>query len=629
MTNSSTDIVQVARSRENFDDLLEIDLTIFETPDALEILEGHKPHDHEENSKKSGFHSASFRKKHALITLVVIFALIIVPTYSDQLFRSSAFAHGVSVGGVNIGGKSTSEAIKALKQESKKALETPMLFTFGKEQVSISSQDLDLSYDIDASIAQAKNLGTDLDPISAIVSFARRYTVGHDINPVVKYDRTKFDNIAESLVNSFSKGRTNAAVEISGTTVKVLKPKSGQGVSKNQAKSALFESVQDFSRSEIKLKSEKVNAQISLAEAEKTAAILRVMFKETSTLTTPGGNSITIAPEQLSNAILVKPVKSSLTISIDDEKMRATLADQLKDVEVAPIDASFSVSGSNVSVIPSVPGKRLDFASAVPKWIKGEHKFTIGVIDVQPARDTNWATKLNITEPVSSFSTNFTAGQIRVKNIRRAAEQVNNTVLAPGETFSLNEKLGKRTEENGYFKAPVFSDIDGFYEDYGGGASQFSTTLFNAAFIGGYKDIAHVPHSIYISRYPMGREATLNWGSIDMSFKNDSNSGILIRTSVGSSSVSVTLYGNKEGRTVKLEGPVELARTPIETEYTDDPSLDVGIERQVQGGYPGIVVENYRTVDRPGKPGKKERYRWTYNMVPRKVIRGTKPVATT
>src|SRR5690606_14689469 len=115
----------------------------------------------------------------------------------------------------------------------------------------------------------------------------------------------------------------------------------------------------------------------------------------------------------------------------------------------------------------------------------------VGVIDVEPTRNTAWAQKLNITEVVSSFSTNFPAGQERVKNIRRAAEQTDNTILEPGQTFSLDKTLGRRTAENGYVRAPVYSDKDGFFEDFGGGASQFSTTLFNAAFIGGYKDISH------------------------------------------------------------------------------------------------------------------------------------------
>lgn len=627
MTNSPSDIVQVARSSETYDDLPVIDLTVFEENDGVEILEGHKDslNETEENNKTS-FQPISLRKKNAIIASILIIALVFAVTYSEQFFRSSAFAHGASVGGVNLGGKSNSQAKKALTARADIAIDTPLLFKLGNEKTSISSQDIGLEYDIDASLKSAKKIGTSSNPLVAVPNLFARYLFGENIDPVVKYDKAKFETVVNNLVDTFSKGRANAGVEIEDTKVKVISPKSGQGVSYEQASKALKDTISDFSHKETTLKSEKVNAQITLAEAERTASILRTMFSRPTTITTPAGNSVSISPDQLSAAIVIKPDKSSLKISIDEKKIREELSSQLQTVESAPVDATFATSATGVSVVPSIPGKQIDFTSALKKWVKGEHSFVAEVVDVQPAHDTKWASSLNITEVVSSFSTNFTAGQTRVKNIRRAAEQVNNTVIEPGETFSLNAALGKRTAENGYFKAPVYSDADGFFEDYGGGASQFSTTLFNAAFIGGYKDVTHTPHTIYISRYPKGREATLNWGSIDMAFKNDSNSGILIRTGLGTSSLSVTLYGNKEGRKVTLEGPVELGQTPIGTEYTDDPTLNVGVEKETQHGYPGIVVENYRTVDRPGKPGRKERYRWTYNMVPRKVIRGTKPV---
>ena len=630
MTISPSEIKQVARSREKIDDQPFIDLTALEGDEGIEILEGHQHANQPESSKKRPyFQAVSLQKRHVFLAIGLLLLLILIPSYADRIFRGSTIANGVSISNVDVGGQTPESAKAELQKEAKKAINTPIEFKLGTESISISSQDLDLKYDVDSSIQKAQSIGESYNPISVVSSFAKRYTTGTDIDIKTKYDSAKFDTVSKSIVDTLSKGRADAAVVINGTEVKVIEPKSGKGVSPEQADKALLGAITKLERSPTKLKSEQVEASITLKEAKETAQILNTMFSQNSVLTTPGGNSLTITPAQLSNAVIITPNKSNLDLSIDESKIRASLADQLGAVEVAPVDASFAVSGNTVSVIPSVPGKQIDFNSALENWIKGEHNFQVNVIEKQPSRDTQWAQKLNITEPVSSFTTNFPAGQERVKNIRRAAEVVNNTVVAPGETFSLNAKLGRRTAESGYVKAPVYSDADGFFEDYGGGASQFSTTLFNAAFIGGYKDVTHTPHTIYISRYPMGREATLNYGSIDMAFKNDSNSGVLIRTSVVTTSVTAVIYGNKEGRVVKLEGPVEIGRTPIETNYTDDPTLEIGKEKEMQKGYPGIVVENYRTVDRPGQPGKKERYRWTYNMVPRKVNKGTKPPATT
>ena len=86
--------------------------------------------------------------------------------------------------------------------------------------------------------------------------------------------------------------------------------------------------------------------------------------------------------------------------------------------------------------------------------------------------------------------------------------------------------------------------------------SQFATTIFNAAFFAGLPIAQHKPHSFYISRYPAGRESTVNFGSIDVQFRNDTGAGVWIDTSTTSGSVTVALYGDNGGRRVEaLHGP--------------------------------------------------------------------------
>src|SRR4029079_8162873 len=128
-------------------------------------------------------------------------------------------------------------------------------------------------------------------------------------------------------------------------------------------------------------------------------------------------------------------------------------------------------------------------------------------------------------------------------------------VVLPGQTFSLNEALGPRTAAKGYVPAPAIGEDLGLVEDVGGGVSQVSTTLFNATYFGGYEDVTHEVHAIYISRYPKGREATLNYPSIDNEFRNDTAAGVLIRSSYTDTSLTVSFYGSKAGRTVRSEGP--------------------------------------------------------------------------
>ena len=158
---------------------------------------------------------------------------------------------------------------------------------------------------------------------------------------------------------------------------------------------------------------------------------------------------------------------------------------------------------------------------------------------------------------VSSFTTYHPCCEARVTNIHLMADAVDGAVVLPGETFSINERVGERTEEKGYVRAGAI--IGGVVyccdkqANIGGGTSQFATTFYNAVFFGGYEDVSHRPHSLYFSRYPMGREATMGYPSPDVVFRNDTLTPVTIRTRYTGTSITVEFYGNNEGRVVSTE----------------------------------------------------------------------------
>ena len=155
---------------------------------------------------------------------------------------------------------------------------------------------------------------------------------------------------------------------------------------------------------------------------------------------------------------------------------------------------------------------------------------------------------------VSEFTTYHPCCQSRVTNIHLIADAVDGAVVQPGEKFSINSHVGKRTEAKGYVPAGAIVGGEIVCCDHpaniGGGTSQFTTTLYNAVFWGGYEDIYHKPHSIWFSRYPVGIEATLGYPGPDLVFRNDTLAPVYIDTSYTSGSVTVRLYGNNEGRVV-------------------------------------------------------------------------------
>ena len=143
------------------------------------------------------------------------------------------------------------------------------------------------------------------------------------------------------------------------------------------------------------------------------------------------------------------------------------------------------------------------------------------------AQGVDEASKAGVKEVVSSFTTEHPGGQPRVQNIHRIADLTRGVYIPPGGSFSINDFVGERTEAKGFVSAPVISD-GVFTKDTGGGVSQYATTLFNASFFAGMDIPKYKAHSVFISRYPFGREATLSYPGVDLKITNPSPYGVMI-----------------------------------------------------------------------------------------------------
>ncbi len=151
---------------------------------------------------------------------------------------------------------------------------------------------------------------------------------------------------------------------------------------------------------------------------------------------------------------------------------------------------------------------------------------------------------LGIIELVSTFTTNHACCENRVRNIQRFADLTQGVIIRPGETFSLNGHVGRRTRENGFFAAGAIA-LGNFEDQVGGGISQYATTFFNAAFFAGLEFVEYQSHSIYISRYPRGREATISWPRPDLEVRNTTEYGILVWNEYTPNSITVSFYSTE------------------------------------------------------------------------------------
>jgi vancomycin resistance protein YoaR len=572
-----------------------------------------------------GSRTARVLTRSGLAAVAVVLVLVAATIIERVAFRGQIFP-GVDVAAASLAGDSEDRAQFEMELAAARLERTTVRAT--GEGLDLSFEPADIGYDVDAraTVRAARRVGRSGHPVAQVTGTVLRRFRPDDVELVTTWDEARLDAVLDGWGEQLAAGLENGGLRFEGAEVIVIEPKSGFGLKRVEAERRVKERLRAGTTETLELPVGHADPPVDGAAVEQAAIRARRILSAPYTLTVDGF-PLTLTPEQVGAAMVATPEGDELVLAVDVARLRTALGAALTPFEVAPVDATWTTDGMLAAVVPAVPGRTVDLAPVADAILAEQRAITTTTTALPAALTTEAAQALNITEKVSEFTTNFTAGQPRVQNIHRAADIVNNTLVRPGETFSLNDTLGPRRCELGWTSAPAFSTNEGFYEECGGGVSQFSTTLFNATFFGGYRDIAHTPHSIFISRYPMGREATLGYGSIDNKFQNDSNSGVLIQTSHTDTSVTVAYYGNREGRVVTAEGPNVIEEIPPGVEYIDWPLLPAGQEAEVAGetGFTGYKVENFRIIVRPGQAPQRERFYWEYDMRPRKVLRGTGP----
>ena len=306
--------------------------------------------------------------------------------------------------------------------------------------------------------------------------------------------------------------------------------------------------------------------------------------------------------------------KDTIAVELDADVLRSLLVGPLAVDEHPPSDARLEIRGDRVAVIPSRPGRRLDARALSTAIVAAPEAPTVAatIATAKPKFTTAAAKALGIKEKVSEFTTPYRCCQPRVTNIQRAAQILDGTIIPAGNRFSLNDALGERTSGRGFVMAPTIAAGE-LVESVGGGVSQVATTTYNAAFFAGLELQAHTPHEFYISRYPMGREATISWRQPDLVVRNDWSAAILMSVRAGSSGITVAFYSSKLGRRVETTTGQPTNRTKPKTIERKKPDLPPGTRKVIQSAGPGGFAISYtRKVYRNTTLKRDETFRWNY-----------------
>lgn len=230
---------------------------------------------------------------------------------------------------------------------------------------------------------------------------------------------------------------------------------------------------------------------------------------------------------------------------IDSHKYNQFLDQLDKHFSISPENASLD---NNDNIVPERIGYRIHRQAFTEQFYayyfdSKPAKLEIPIIPVYPKVDSELLGDIN-SKRIGRYVTSFNAqNRTRTNNIKLAVKAINNYVVFPGETFSFNRVVGKRTSAKGYLKAPVIVRGE-FSEDIGGGICQVSSTLFNAVDNAGLKILQRFSHSRKVPYIPNGRDATVSWYGPDFTFKNKLNQPILIRAKTLGNLLIIKIYSS-------------------------------------------------------------------------------------
>lgn len=291
-------------------------------------------------------------------------------------------------------------------------------------------------------------------------------------------------------------------------------------------------------------------------------------------------------------------------------------------IERKPENASISI-GSSIDVKKGEEGVKInrdEFRKAIYDAIKPNVDVTVKVPIESVTPEITSDELSRIDGIIGTYRTNFSPNvEGRNENIRLSAQYMNNYLLMPGEVFSYNKVTRLKTVSNGYKNATVI--VNGEIEDgLGGGVCQVSSTLYNSVLYSGLEIVQRRPHSIPSSYVNYGRDAVVSDNAIDFKFKNNYDFPVYLKTYVGSSSVTVTIYGNT-GSVPEIDIISNVVSVkPRAVKYIDDPNLEKGKEVVKTKGRDEIRSETYVVINGVKKLVSKDRYPSQTKVI----MRGTK-----
>ena len=490
----------------------------------------------------------------ALLVVGALGAVLVVSLLvfaADQALHGGRVARNVSVGGRDVSSAARGELAAALEEVADRYAKTAVLVSDGAGGgFETDAGSIGLRVDAAATAERVMRVGREGSLPGRWWSWLGSFSSNRRSDLALSVDD---EAVVQLVADKGKKGEdppVEASIKIDKTGKFVgVAGRAGEGIDAAELAEDLREAAERGTPIKVKARRGGLAPRFTKADADALARRAEALVARPLPLVAESDTG-SLSIGTLRSLLSSFPGPSALELRVDEQEAADAAEDAMAKVGSRAVEPTFKVEGNNVvTLVPGSAGRGCCgpeagklIADAIFKRPDGPVALTL--VDKQPKLSNERAAGLGVKEQVSTYATKHVCCQPRVRNIHRIADIVRGQVIPPGESFSINEFVGRRTTEKGFVVDKVIEE-GRFAEDVGGGVSQFATTLFNAAWFAGMEFGEYQSHSLYISRYPKGREATLGFPHPDLVVKNPSPYGVMIWPTYTGNEIRVTLYSTK------------------------------------------------------------------------------------
>lgn len=518
-----------------------IEETVNEVVD--ETVEETPTGENENNKKKDILHKYSI-----LITIISILLFVGLAIFSTIFAltnrNSNKIVSGISIKGIDISGLTYNEAYEKVAIVYSEKMKQNITLKHNEYETSLTPEQIEANFKVQEAIDTAYTYGRSGKVLKDNYAIVYAGMAKIDINPSFSYNEKVLSDFITSTESNLPDAVKQSEYYIDGDKLVINKGEAGLEVKKQELNSSIIKSITEVD-------SKVQDIQIPTMEKKPDEINLEKIY--TQIKKEPQDAYYTKEPFE------VHPHIDGIDFNISMEEAKALLNTEEKQV-----------------VIPL--------------------KIT------KPNITTNQIGTEAFPDLLASYSTTFsTKAANRTTNIRLASNKINGVVLMPGEQFSYNKVVGKRTAQAGFKSAPAYSGGK-VVNDIGGGICQVSSTLYNTALRANLEIIKRSNHRFATGYVPLSTDATVSWGGPEFIFKNSRKYPIKIVSKVNGGKITVDIYGCKEETEYEVVIQSEtLQKIPMKTEYITNAALPKGTTKTVQKGHGGYKSRAYRILKLNGK----------------------------